>query len=181
MAYRMKFRCPEASCRHLFTLVLEIGDDLPEHCPKCGIFTGEDPAAEPNLISIGGSNEAKTVDNLYREVEATSQYRAEAAGDPSLKITNMRDHIKVGEAAAMPVQNMITKTAEQLSTVNGVAANPYFSGAVQTSVAAAARGPGAAKGKNMGLTAIQERALPNVSPMTSPVALKAGFGGGFGR
>ena len=176
MAYKVKFRCPEINCRHEFTLVMEAGDKLPDWCPSCRAWVGEDENAPPKLFAIGGSDTAKAVNKMYKDVEETSQYRAEAAGAPDLKVTNMKDHVEIGETSLIPVRNKVTEVAEEIQKINRTS-DPYFNSAIGQTIQVANQGPGAKKGVNLGLTAIQEKVLPNVSAMTSPIALNAGFGG----
>lgn len=172
MPFKLTFRCPD--CQHKFSKIVESKADYPNYCEGCGAWVGDDENAPPNRIAIGGSPIAKSVDSMYREAEAGSEYRAEAAGDPSLKITNMKDHLKVGETAAIPVRNAVTQYADEVK-------HNYFSGPMSETVAMANSGPGAVKGKNAGLNAIQSKFMPTARPMTSVAGLTAGFGGGARR
>lgn len=83
-------------------------------------------------MNIGGSPIAKSVDQTYRQYEAASIERAEAAGDPSMKVTNMRDNLREGDVAAMPVNNVVTQYAAMAKETAGF---DYFQAAGQGSIA----------------------------------------------
>ncbi len=62
-----------------------------------------DPLIMPPLVSIG-THKGKAVDLTYRQLEESSNFRAEMAGDPSLKITNLKDNLREGDVAAIAPQ-----------------------------------------------------------------------------
>lgn len=176
MPYKMTFRCPD--CRHLFQCVLAGSDEPPDHCPSCKSFVGIDPATYvPAAPAIGGSLAAKSADQVYRQLEDSSAVRAEAAGDPSLKVTNMRDNVKIGEVHAMPVNNEVSRTAEALREANGEK-NAYYSETMAATLQLANTGPGITKGSNVGLKAIQGGRAPSVPVKPTVAGMRGGFGGG---
>lgn len=87
-------------------------DPGPRFCTLCGYDTID---TELDLAPVApriGTLRARMSDKLYRDAEAGSAYRAEVAGDPSLKITDMRTARHEGEIAAVPVSNEVTKAME---------------------------------------------------------------------
>jgi len=111
---------------------------------------------------------------ILPDFEETSAARAAAAGDPSLEITNMRDDVKIGETAAMPVNNLVSQTAEAMRSQNHEK-NSHYSEVTLATVKLANTGPGAAQGDNLALRAIQRGQSPQMS--TAPkVAVSVGAG-----
>ncbi len=89
-----------------------VPDPGPQFCPKCGYDTTD---TELDLAPVApriGTLRGKIADKMYREAERGAEFRAEMAGDPSLKITDMRTARHEGETAAMPVSNDVTKAME---------------------------------------------------------------------
>jgi len=114
---RYTLRCPD--CAHRWKQVLPADAKMPEYCPSCGHYIGpDDPEAVPQKIAIGGSAIARAADQTYRQLEESSAARAEMLGDPALKITNMRDHVREGETCAMPVQNAVTQYQDSIGATN---------------------------------------------------------------
>jgi len=175
MAYKMTFRCPD--CRHEFKCILSVAEKAPDYCPSCGVFVGTDPAKVPEGFNIGGSVAARSVDQMWRQTEETSAARAAAAGDPSLKITNMRDNVKIGETAAMPVNNLVSQTAEAMRSHNHEK-NAYYSESMQATVKLANTGLSAGQGDNPALRAIQGSRSPRVPTAPKVAGMSGGFGGG---
>ena len=67
-------------------------------------------------------------DKVYRDMERASEGRAEQAAEMAgvpvsemshLKITNMRDNVQVGESAAMPVVNDVTRQMDAIAARGG--------------------------------------------------------------
>jgi hypothetical protein len=92
---------------------------FPECCPSCG-YVYEEPENEVCLPSLGSLKSA-VIDKTYRDLETTSQHRAEqaaaAAGVPvsemsHLKVTDLRDNVQVGETYAKPVNNPVSQQME---------------------------------------------------------------------
>jgi hypothetical protein len=102
-------------------------DDPPEDCPACGYRIASDRADDdvvmPNILSFA----TRCSDGVYKMLEKSSEDRvyaaAEQAGcDPSdmagLKITNLRDNMKQGDIAAMPVVNDVTRQMDAIAQIN---------------------------------------------------------------
>ena len=124
---KFQIRCP--GCRKPFPWDPAI--DLPERCPLkgCGyVAQKRDPEVDENgeiVIAAPFLRSQKTsrTDASYRELETSSEARAqlaaEAAGVPvsemsHLKVTNIRDNLKPGEIAAMPVVNDVTRHMDRM-------------------------------------------------------------------
>jgi hypothetical protein len=110
MAYFYKtFACDSGgeAEEHAFEVFLE-NDELPSFCPKCGCPVDPESEAVPGTHSIGGSDIAKGVDLTYSLLEASGEYRAEQTGNPNFKITNMKDHLREGDVAAVLPNNTVT-------------------------------------------------------------------------
>jgi hypothetical protein len=129
---RFQIRCP--GCRKAFPWDPAI--DLPERCPLkgCGyVAKKRDPEVdEDGVIVIAapfiGSAKTKATDACYRELETSSEHRAQLAADVAgvpvsemshLKVTNLKDNTKPGEIAAMPVVNEVTKQMDRMKA-NGM-------------------------------------------------------------
>jgi hypothetical protein len=93
-------------------------DDPPDDCPACRHCLRSDRADDdvvvPNILAFS----TRCQDGVYKAMEKASEHRmyqaAEMAGcDASemkdLKITNLRDNMKQGEIAAIPVVNDVTR------------------------------------------------------------------------
>jgi hypothetical protein len=113
-------------------------DPGPDECPSCHASFAEVPEPEPvNRLNMGNSLTAQSVDKVYRDLEEGSAARAEAAGDPSLKITNMKDHLREGDVAVDMPSNTITNYAQQTQ-------HQYWQGSqIAGTLAQAKSGPGA--------------------------------------
>lgn len=170
MAYNVKCRCPD--CGDTYTVRIKDDSELPNFCPKCGSFVGpDDPSFVPTQMNIG-TIKGKVVDQTYRQVEASSLVRAEMAGDPSLKITNMRDNLREGDVAAMPVNNAVTQYADVAKQEVGF---DYWQANVAENVAMAKSGPGRQYSGSTALEAIQTGPSMPVVPQVK--GLPSGWGG----
>ena len=96
-------RCPDCSATFPWLFLERDESDFPNCCPRCGNVMTDEPQSLPGGFSIGTAK-GKAVDLTYRQIEDASNVRAEAAGDPSLKITNMKDNLREGDVAAMAPQ-----------------------------------------------------------------------------
>jgi NAD-dependent SIR2 family protein deacetylase len=127
-------------------------DDPPDDCPACGHRLVSDRADSdvvmPNILAFS----TRCQDGVYKAMEKASEQRvyeaAEMAGcSPSemssLKITNLRDNMKQGEIAAIPVVNDVTRQMDAVRAMNpnahvgfgtggGVSAGIGFSESVPT-------------------------------------------------
>jgi hypothetical protein len=115
-------RCP--GCHRKFPWDPKLG--YPTRCPLPGCdYTS--PEMDPDVIVIAApfirsANTGKT-DAVYRELERTSEVRAQMAADMAgvsvsemshLKVTNLKDNTRPGEVAAMPVVNAVTQQMDYL-------------------------------------------------------------------
>jgi hypothetical protein len=102
-------------------------DDPPDDCPACGYRLRSDRADDdvvvPNILAFS----TRCQDGVYKAMEKASEQRmyqaAEMAGcDASdmrdLKITNLRDNMKQGEIAAIPVVNDVTRQMDAIKAAN---------------------------------------------------------------
>lgn len=93
---------------HTFELMQHREDGPPGFCPMCGAKVGN-VVPLPAKVSIGGKAITKAVDQTYRAIEASSAERAELAGNPAIKVTNMKDHLREGDVAAILPNNSVTQ------------------------------------------------------------------------
>ena len=118
---RFKLQCPQ--CAHKFYSV----SAFPDCCPACG-HEPEEP--DDTVISMPAirSAVAKSVDQVYRDIERTSEVRVEQAAAMAgvdraemagLKVTNLRDNTQYGEIAAMPVVNDVTRQMDYMKSRGG--------------------------------------------------------------
>lgn len=122
MAYLL--RC--TLCREKFKWNVSAG--YPDKCPCCGEKIGHDRADDDICMPSIRSLVTTATDNVYREVERTSEVRMEQAAEQAgcsvsdmsgLKITNLRDGNKQGDVAAMPVNNEVTRQMEAINARGG--------------------------------------------------------------
>ena len=119
MAY-FGLKCPE--CRKSFRY--DPKDEHPRFCPLCradiGGNTGDD-----TVISIPAflSAKSKATDQVYRDIERSSEHRAQQAAQlagcdvaemANMKVTNIADARKPGQVAAIPVVNDITRQMDAM-------------------------------------------------------------------
>lgn len=113
MAYSL--RCP--ACRVKFPWNPKKG--FPDYCPNKACDTRIAHDVDDNVICMPSLRSAGTTanDKLYRDMERSSEYRAEAAAQAAgvpvsemsgLKITNLNDTRHEGAIAAVPVNNPVT-------------------------------------------------------------------------
>lgn len=117
MAVRLK--CPV--CEEKFRWEFNDANRWPRNCPMCGSFVGIDrPDDEIVMPAIRSANTRRN-DQVYRDMEAASEVRAEqaavlagttAADMSSLKITNLNDR-KDAEVAAPTVNNAVSQFMHQ--------------------------------------------------------------------
>jgi hypothetical protein len=131
MSKRFQIRCP--GCRKAFPWDPAI--DLPERCPLkgCGYVSKKrEPEVDENgeiVIAMPFLRSAtmKANDDCYRQLEDSSNVRAQLAAEMAgvpvsemshLKVTNIRD-TKQGEVAAIPVVNEVTKQMDLIKARGG--------------------------------------------------------------
>lgn len=167
--------CPE--CAHRFRFLRHPADEpLPRFCPACGHDSqADDSAAEmPQAVTaphIKNRVIVAAVDGTYRAMEEASEANmyaaAEAAGCDvsdmaSLKITDMKDNLREGDVAAMPI-NPASQTMAAAPGIFGFQAQQQGAGFA----AAAHTGPHAFAGLNAatGIKAAHGRAGGTVTDM----------------
>lgn len=111
---RYRLRCPDCAGKFLHE-----GEDFPRFCPLCGANCGADEDFVPSQVNIG-TVKGQAGDIAFRAYEAASIARAEAAGDPSLKVTDMKDNLREGDVAAKVPQpsKEYTQAVEALGAQN---------------------------------------------------------------
>jgi hypothetical protein len=139
-------RCPV--CRQKFPWNPVSG--FPEFCPNvsCESRIAHDRDDDDIVMPFFKSAGTKANDDLYRQMEAGSEQRAQMAaaqaGVPvsemaDLKITNLNSTRHEGDIAAPPVVNPVTRQMDAIRAINpnaavgfggGAEAGMYFSGAV---------------------------------------------------
>ena len=129
-------RCPH--CRGRFPWKPDM--PLPTRCPLPGcdyVASREYDDTVIHMPSLRGQA-TKNNDQLYRDIEKSSEVRAQMAADAagvpvsemaSLKVTNMRDNVREGESYAMPVRNEVTRQMDLMKAKGGVAGFGATSGA----------------------------------------------------
>lgn len=138
MAFKLK--CP--SCRGSFAWSPKEG--MPDLCALCGEKVGHD--TDDDIVfcpAIRTNAKTRSVDDVYRQMEAGSITRAQIAASmtnspvsemSSLKITNMRDNQKQGDTAvtlqSSPVTELMAAAPQQFGFQGGNGLG--FSGPVST-------------------------------------------------
>ncbi len=93
----------------------------PRFCQYCGEDFGEELEPIPSKVAIGGSAIVRAVDGTYKWAEDSSIARAEEHNAPFMKITNMKDHLREGDVAAMPPPaNALTSWMDAVKGEHGV-------------------------------------------------------------
>lgn len=111
----IKLRCPDC----VQTFKWPGNQPWPDFCPHCRapVSQGSAEIAMPFIRSA----KTKANDQLYRQMEAASEQRAQEAASilnvpasdvSDLKMTNMRDGMKQGDTAIIPVQNDVTRVMD---------------------------------------------------------------------
>jgi len=120
-------RCP--GCFGKFPWDPKLG--YPTRCPLPGCdYTS--PEMDPDVIVIAApfirSPNTNKTDATYRQLERSSEMRAQMAADMAgvpvsemshLKVTNIKDNTQPGEIAAMPVVNEVTKQMDRMRQRGG--------------------------------------------------------------
>lgn len=130
-----RYQCPE--CDKQFA-----HEGPPRFCPKCGY----DVQAEelPEIISspsISGGV-AKNVDGIFKADQEGAEFRARIADDPTLKITDQRDNLRIGDTTAMPPPPTAPATilapvsaSQGLHYSAGTAQGPYANAGMRAAMA----------------------------------------------
>ena len=171
---RRVYRCPDCGGK------IRVDDDvLPKFCIHCGTNLEDDDTPipfSPRSPAIGTSK-GKAVDATYRQMEQASIDRAEAAGAPGLKMTNMKDGLRPGDVSAPPVNNIVTQT---MAAYKEAAGYDPWQGSVKSELQQVKMGPQTGNG-SVALAAIQSanNAAPRApKPQASVGGISAGWGGG---
>lgn len=128
--------------------------DAPD-CPACEVETNMSGPI-PSTTAIGRRTASKSVDQIWKLTQEGSEIRAEAAGDPSLKITDQKDGfyggLRQGDTTAARVQNDVTRYADATGFQmwgqggGGTALSPETAAAIaKSSRGRAKQGPGMAQ------------------------------------
>jgi len=130
------YQCPD--CDGMFDHLHSRWDEPPPPvCPLCGAST-EDTQPElssPHIAKTIG----KVADNVYRQMEAGAALRADIAGEPGLKLTDLRTDAVPGETSAVPVNNEISRFMAQTGVGGAVDASSGASYAAAAATGAYAR------------------------------------------
>jgi hypothetical protein len=167
----LKIQCPD--CGETFRQPM--GDAMPKFCPLCGSYVGGDPDFVPTQANIG-TIKGKIGDITYRQLEADSAARAEAAGNPAMKITDMNETPREGDIAAKPVKNTVTQYMDAAKQAGAPEMAGGFTPNVAGLAAAAQSGPERRNG-SYALQAIQGGSMGG-GPPRLPLPPGQGFGGG---
>lgn len=135
---KFSLKCPH--CRGKFPWDPTAG--MPDNCALCGEFVGTTRADDDIVMPFIRSASSKATDKVYRDMEAGSEVRAEAAamaaGVPvsdmaDLKITNLNSTRHAGDIAAPEVRNSVSDFMQTtgIGGFKGVDGAGY-SGAVQS-------------------------------------------------
>lgn len=170
MAIKYTLQCPD--CGDRFRVVLEPNDPFPDFCPKCGAFCGTDPNFVPNKVNLTTAL-GRSGDITYRQLESDTARQAELSGDSSMKVTNLKDNLREGDVAAMPVNNAVTQYAEQAKQEVGF---DYFQANTAQYVGDASAGPNARDTGVRALSGIQASKGTQAPPTVRGMA--GNWGGG---
>lgn len=129
MAKMLTLECP--SCGGQFNWLRHPSTEpLPKHCPLCGAAEEELPQAvtAPHVFAGHAKNITRSADQTYRGMEAAGETNMKAAaahlGVPEsemadLKITDLNDNLREGDAAAKMPANEVSRMVQQAPTILG--------------------------------------------------------------
>lgn len=115
-------KCP--ICEDKFKWAFAEKQKWPTHCPSCRERIHEDRADDDIVMPAFLSAKTKRADDCYRQLETTSEYRAEKAAEMAgcstaemsgLKITDIRTNTLPGEIAQPIVQNAVTERMDAMA------------------------------------------------------------------
>lgn len=146
MPIERTYACPDCGGRFRF-LHMTRDEPAPAECELCGASFADEPTAELPAVHVGGSAISRSVDQVYAQLE---QPRYDPEGNLVAKgVTNLRDGLRPGDVAAMPVSNAVTQA------VDASGGSPWGGADVTGYVAQSKAGP---RGDATGvLSAIQRR------------------------
>lgn len=135
----MKYRC--SGCRE--AIIWDTRNPLPKFCPQCGVSMASDRDDDDVVMPfIRTSAKTRSVDNVYRQMEAGSEVRMQAAAEMTgataaemsgLKISDLRTSGREGDVAAVPVPiNEVSKMIDANPQTFGNQAVNAFAGQVAT-------------------------------------------------
>lgn len=136
----VRFRC--SSCRESIRWNAA-ENPLPKFCPQCGVSMASD-RDDDDIVTpfIRSSSRTKSVDKVYRDMEAGSETRANIAASMTdstaaemsgLKISDLRTSGRQGDVAAVPVPvNEVSKMIDANPTVFGNQQVNAYAGQVAT-------------------------------------------------
>lgn len=167
------YQCPD--CEGTFSFLhLKSDEPPPDYCAKCGAWMGEEPEPMPSAPFIS-KPQNKAGDVVYRQMEKDSAARAEMTGDPTLKLTDLKDNLRAGDVAAKTSVNNPVSNYMEAARAEG-ADYGWGAGNVAGYIGAAKQGPVRDTGARA-LAAIQggkDAPLPS----RSAAPLRGSFGGG---
>lgn len=137
MAVILKLKCPD--CVETFKWPGE--QAWPDFCPLCRSKLSNE--VEEICMPFISSAKARSPDQVYKQMEAGAEVRAQAAAEilgasstdvSDFKITNLRDNSRPGDVANVPVVNEVSKMMDVTPSLTGFqpSSGVEFSGAVQT-------------------------------------------------
>lgn len=147
-------KCP--ACEQKFRWDFAEAAKWPKACPLCNVSMGEE--VPDDVIMMPSLRSAKTdvIDGSYRQLEASSQARAEQAAEAagcsvsemsSLKITDLKTGVRPGESYVPEVRNAVT---DQMDLMKARGGQVGFTGADAAQLASQVKtGPYPNAGANM--------------------------------
>lgn len=117
-------RCPD--CRKTFRWNPD--KPFPDECLLCGASMPEDKSDDGVVMPFIRSAATSSHDKVYRDIERSSEVRAEKAaaelGVPvsemnDLKITNLNPTTHAGDIAAVPVNNAVSQHMDAMNAKGG--------------------------------------------------------------
>lgn len=97
-------------------------DPWPDTCPLCHVSLAHNRADDDVVMPFIRTSKSTLIDSVYRDVEKTSEVRAERAAEmvgvpvsemSGLKVTNLNDARHEGDVAAVPVVNDVTRIMDR--------------------------------------------------------------------
>lgn len=173
MGKKTKYTIQCSECGEKWSVVAE---KMPRMCIMCG--AADDPDFVPERLNIGGSAIARSVDQTYRQYEEASAAAAEATGNPTMKVTNMKDNLREGDVAAI-VPQPSKDYRDQVAAIAGGDYSPWQGGFGGVSTQAALAGVKSGQDRGTGapvMQAIQKTMFPQ-SPIRSVQGLSPSWGG----